>query len=150
MRKHLTCLSRSIPPNNKRNKVGHSLGGALAELDALYFTLNLPVGTSIKAMTYGTPRVGNIAFAQLIDSKARYNLRFFWYILTLNPKVPDFTRINNEKGQQFLRKDMKMESKSDILQTSSLSSLDDSWGFRTLTVRFILYRRGTLLRVLVS
>ncbi|KAF8236476.1 alpha/beta-hydrolase [Tricholoma matsutake] len=60
--------------------IGHSLGGALAELDALYFTLNLPVGTSIKAMTYGTPRVGNAEFAKLIDSK-----------------VLDFKRINNEK-----------------------------------------------------
>ncbi|KAF8806432.1 alpha/beta-hydrolase [Phlegmacium glaucopus] len=60
--------------------VGHSLGGALAELDALFLTLNLPSSTSIKAVTYGTPRVGNSAFAQLIDSK-----------------VPDFRRINNEK-----------------------------------------------------
>ncbi|KAF8893961.1 Alpha/Beta hydrolase protein [Infundibulicybe gibba] len=59
--------------------IGHSLGGALAELDALFFTLNLPAGTAIKAVTYGTPRVGNPAFAQLIDSK-----------------VPDFRRVNNE------------------------------------------------------
>jgi len=59
--------------------IGHSLGGALAELDALFFTLNLPPSTSIQAVTYGTPRVGNPAFAQFFDSK-----------------VPNFRRINNE------------------------------------------------------
>ncbi len=34
---------------------GHSLGGALAELDSLFFALNIPSAT-IKARTYGTPR----------------------------------------------------------------------------------------------
>ncbi|KAI0781969.1 Alpha/Beta hydrolase protein [Abortiporus biennis] len=60
--------------------VGHSLGGALAELDSLYMTLNLPSNIHVKGVTYGTPRVGNPAFAQLFDSK-----------------VADFQRINNEK-----------------------------------------------------
>ncbi|KAK0504705.1 alpha beta-hydrolase [Armillaria luteobubalina] len=59
--------------------VGHSLGGALAELDGLFFALNIP-SASIKVRTYGTPRVGNSAFAELIDSK-----------------TPDFMRINNER-----------------------------------------------------
>ncbi|OBZ71698.1 Lipase [Grifola frondosa] len=59
--------------------VGHSLGGALAELDALFMTLNLPSSIHVKAVTYGTPRVGNPAFASLFDSE-----------------VPDFVRINNE------------------------------------------------------
>ncbi|KDR75797.1 hypothetical protein GALMADRAFT_97687 [Galerina marginata CBS 339.88] len=58
--------------------VGHSLGGALAELDSLFLTVNIP-SASIKAVTFGTPRVGNPAFAQLIDAK-----------------VPNFGRINNE------------------------------------------------------
>jgi len=52
----------------------------LAELDALYLSLNLPSGSSIKVRTYGTPRVGNAAFASLLDSK-----------------VPDLERINNGK-----------------------------------------------------
>lgn len=37
--------------------IGHSLGGALAELDALYMSLNLPSSVKIKGVTYGTPRV---------------------------------------------------------------------------------------------
>ncbi|KAI0057779.1 alpha/beta-hydrolase [Artomyces pyxidatus] len=60
--------------------VGHSLGGALAELDSLFMKLNLPAGTAIKAVTYGTPRVGNPAYATYFDSQ-----------------VSDFTRVNNEQ-----------------------------------------------------
>lgn len=49
-------------------QVGHSLGGALAELDALFMTLNLPSNVHVKAVTYGTPRVGNAAWASFFDS----------------------------------------------------------------------------------
>lgn len=73
-------VKRLMSAKNTNNviAVGHSLGGALAELDALFFTLNLP-SANVRAVTYGTPRVGNPAFAQLIDAK-----------------VPNFMRINNE------------------------------------------------------
>ncbi|KAF8718982.1 hypothetical protein AX14_011606 [Amanita brunnescens Koide BX004] len=64
---------------NSLTLVGHSLGGAIAELDSLFFALNMP-GVSIKTVTYGVPRVGNAAFAQLIDEH-----------------IPDFTRVNNKK-----------------------------------------------------
>jgi len=53
-------------------QVGHSLGGALALLEALFLTVNIPTA-SVKSVTYGTPRVGNPAFAQLIDSKVISN-----------------------------------------------------------------------------
>ncbi|KAI0269945.1 alpha/beta-hydrolase [Gloeopeniophorella convolvens] len=59
--------------------VGHSLGGALAEIECMFMKLNLPAGTSIKGVTYGTPRVGNAAWANFFDSQ-----------------VPDFTRVNNK------------------------------------------------------
>ncbi|KAJ3506601.1 hypothetical protein NLJ89_g6780 [Agrocybe chaxingu] len=67
----LAEVKRLMTLKNTKNValVGHSLGGALAELDALFLTLNLPSGTAIKAVTYGTPRVGNASFASLIDSK---------------------------------------------------------------------------------
>ncbi|KAI0824923.1 alpha/beta-hydrolase [Trametes gibbosa] len=58
--------------------VGHSLGGAIAQLDSLFFTLNLPSNIHIKSMTYGTPRVGNPSYAAYFDTK-----------------VPDFSRINH-------------------------------------------------------
>ncbi|KAG1770893.1 Alpha/Beta hydrolase protein [Suillus placidus] len=60
--------------------VGHSLGGALAELDCVFMALNLPSSIAIKGVTYGTPRVGNPAWATLFDSM-----------------ISDFQRINNKK-----------------------------------------------------
>jgi predicted lipase len=50
------------------SQVGHSLGGALAALDAVFLALNLPSGSEVRGVTYGTPRVGNAAFAELLDS----------------------------------------------------------------------------------
>ncbi|KZV63744.1 alpha/beta-hydrolase [Peniophora sp. CONT] len=60
--------------------IGHSLGGALAELDSLYLSLNLPSGTKISGVTFGTPRVGNPDYATYFDSA-----------------VSNFTRVNNQQ-----------------------------------------------------
>ncbi|KAF9644329.1 alpha/beta-hydrolase [Thelephora ganbajun] len=49
--------------------VGHSLGGAIAELDTVYLRLNLPSSVTVNGVTYGTPRVGNPAWANWFDSK---------------------------------------------------------------------------------
>ncbi|PIL28231.1 hypothetical protein GSI_09643 [Ganoderma sinense ZZ0214-1] len=59
--------------------IGHSLGAALAELDTMFFGLNLP-NVYVKSVTYGTPRVGNDKWAGLFDAR-----------------VPDFIRISNKK-----------------------------------------------------
>ncbi|KIK93724.1 hypothetical protein PAXRUDRAFT_33881 [Paxillus rubicundulus Ve08.2h10] len=59
--------------------VGHSLGGALAELDCMFMALNLSPNVAIKGVTYGTPRVGNAAWASLFDAT-----------------ISDFHRINND------------------------------------------------------
>ncbi|KAI0732059.1 Alpha/Beta hydrolase protein [Fomitopsis betulina] len=58
--------------------IGHSLGGALAELDTVFLTLNLPSDITVIGRTFGTPRVGNPDWADLVDSQ-----------------VTDFTRMNN-------------------------------------------------------
>ncbi|KAJ8502579.1 hypothetical protein ONZ45_g11632 [Pleurotus djamor] len=58
--------------------VGHSLGGALATLDSLYFKLNLPSDIEIKTITFGAPRFGNEAFVKFFESK-----------------LPQFKRINH-------------------------------------------------------
>ncbi|KAF9644679.1 alpha/beta-hydrolase [Thelephora ganbajun] len=58
--------------------VGHSLGGALAELDSLFLRLNLPSDIPVRGVTYGTPRVGVPAYADYFNSK-----------------VDDFRRINH-------------------------------------------------------
>ncbi|KAG7443895.1 alpha/beta-hydrolase [Guyanagaster necrorhizus] len=46
---------------------GHSLGAALATLDALMFNDAL-TNVSIQTTTFGSPRVGNQAFADLVDA----------------------------------------------------------------------------------
>jgi predicted lipase len=48
--------------------VGHSLGAALALLDAMYLPLHLPAITSVRMVGYGMPRVGNAAFANYVDT----------------------------------------------------------------------------------
>lgn len=56
------------------------MGGALAQLDALFMRLNLPSTIHIKAVTYGTPRVGNPAYASYFDSmvsRGWYRDQFF-------------------------------------------------------------------------
>ncbi|KAG8713608.1 hypothetical protein FRC08_013044 [Ceratobasidium sp. 394] len=58
---------------------GHSLGGAISLIDALFLSINLP-DAQIKVVTHGMPRVGNPDFAALVDSK-----------------IPDMARINNER-----------------------------------------------------
>ncbi|KAF8306839.1 alpha beta-hydrolase [Clavulina sp. PMI_390] len=47
---------------------GHSLGSAIASIDAVYLKLNLPSSTTFKTVIHGTPRVGNQAFANYIDA----------------------------------------------------------------------------------
>ena len=49
--------------------VGHSLGGALALLDGVFLSLQLPKNVTVKVMSYGMPRVGNQAFANFVDSQ---------------------------------------------------------------------------------
>ncbi|GJE91296.1 lipase family protein [Phanerochaete sordida] len=59
--------------------VGHSLGAAIALLDAVYLPLHVS-GVSFQTVLYGLPRVGNQDFADYVDAH-----------------VTSFTRINNEE-----------------------------------------------------
>ncbi|KAF8510192.1 alpha/beta-hydrolase [Hysterangium stoloniferum] len=60
--------------------VGHSLGAAIALIDAVFLPLHLPSNIQFKVVGYGMPRVGNLAFAQYLDAH-----------------FPDLTRINNRE-----------------------------------------------------
>ena len=48
--------------------VGHSLGAAIALIDAVYLPLHLPSSTTFKYVGYALPRVGNPAFANYLDA----------------------------------------------------------------------------------
>ncbi|KAI0636121.1 lipase [Trametes polyzona] len=47
---------------------GHSLGAAIALLDAILIPLHIP-NTTVRYIGYGLPRVGNLAFANYVDSQ---------------------------------------------------------------------------------
>ncbi|KIY52535.1 lipase class 3 family protein, partial [Fistulina hepatica ATCC 64428] len=52
---------------NTLTVVGHSLGGAIALLDGVYFDIQLP-DADVIVITYGQPRVGNQAWANYVDA----------------------------------------------------------------------------------
>lgn len=66
----MSYICYSSKKETKGLQVGHSLGGALAELDAVFFTLNLPSAITVIGRTFGTPRVGNPDWADLVDTQA--------------------------------------------------------------------------------
>lgn len=48
--------------------VGHSSGGAIALLDAVYLPLHLPSAIKVSMIAYAVPRVGNQEFADYVDA----------------------------------------------------------------------------------
>ncbi|KAL0568267.1 hypothetical protein V5O48_013727 [Marasmius crinis-equi] len=71
----LAAVKSALSANsaNTVTVVGHSLGAAIAHLDALYLRLQLPTTTTVKMISYASPRVGNADFANFIDSKVPMN-----------------------------------------------------------------------------
>jgi len=65
---------------------GHSLGAAIAAMDALMLRQNLDSSVSINAVVFGLPRGGNVAFANLIDSQLGNQ---FTYVTHGNDPVPN-------------------------------------------------------------
>jgi len=68
--------------------VGHSMGGAIAELDTIYLRLNLPSSVPVRGVTYGTPRVGNPAWANWFNSQVNGNFIRVNHNLDPIPIVP--------------------------------------------------------------
>ena len=68
-------MIRCDTDHTRISQIGHSLGGALAELDSVFMSLNLPSNIHIKVVTYGKPRVGNPEWAALVNSKVRQTIQ---------------------------------------------------------------------------
>jgi len=49
--------------------VGHSAGGAVALLDAVFLSTQPSVDVAVNAITFGMPHVGNKAFADFVDRR---------------------------------------------------------------------------------
>ncbi|TFK69116.1 alpha/beta-hydrolase [Pluteus cervinus] len=65
----LSAVQSTLSSNNVSTVtiVGHSLGAALALLDGVFLPLHLP-DVNFSVIGYGTPRVGNEAFADYVDA----------------------------------------------------------------------------------
>ncbi|KAK7685860.1 hypothetical protein QCA50_011207 [Cerrena zonata] len=59
---------------------GHSLGAAIAMLDGVMLKMALPANVEVSAVVFGLPRVGNEAFANMVDKL-----------------LPSFTHVTNQK-----------------------------------------------------
>ncbi|KAG2423394.1 hypothetical protein HXX76_015359 [Chlamydomonas incerta] len=62
-------------PGSRLVGIGHSMGGALAQLAAIEFKLAYN-GTHATVYTFGAPRVGNLAYQQLFNSFIDVSWRF--------------------------------------------------------------------------
>eukprot|EP00300_Choanocystis_sp_HF-7_P042018 c8791_g1_i2.p1 GENE.c8791_g1_i2~~c8791_g1_i2.p1 ORF type:complete len:198 (+),score=39.97 c8791_g1_i2:24-596(+) len=74
---------------------GHSLGGALATLAAIDFRLAYPDALRISMVNFGSPRVGNHAFAQIYQTYLPTDVYRFVYdndIITATPPKPPAIR----------------------------------------------------------
>ncbi len=47
---------------------GHSLGAAIATLDATMLRMQLPSDVTVDSVVFGLPRVGNQQFADMVDA----------------------------------------------------------------------------------
>ncbi|KAG8999265.1 hypothetical protein FRB90_012117 [Tulasnella sp. 427] len=65
----LTTVKKVIAEKSatKVTLVGHSLGGAVALLESVYFKVQIP-SVTIKIVTFGVPRVGNPAWASYLST----------------------------------------------------------------------------------
>ena len=104
-------LSNFQSGSNSRDKpkvvfTGHSLGGALATLSALYFQCKYP-DVGISCITFGSPRVGDAQFAKLFNEKVRISYR---YVNDNDPVpcIPTSWRFQHVKGLVWLNQDKIM------------------------------------------
>lgn len=70
---------------NKVLVTGHSLGAAIATMDALMLRLNLPATVEMTTTVFGLPRGGNQAYANFVDATLGGN---FTYVTNQHDPVP--------------------------------------------------------------
>ena len=100
--------------NNENIKLifsGHSLGGAIATIASLHFKYKYP-NQDISCITFGSPRVGCINFANLFNNKINNSVRF----VNDNDPVPCFPtpwRFKHVVGLNWINKD-KIENEISV------------------------------------
>ncbi|MGI9554349.1 MAG: lipase family protein [Vampirovibrionia bacterium] len=86
---------------------GHSLGGALATIGSLHYSLIYP-DKDISCVTFGSPRVGDERFVALFDERISNSIR---YVNDNDPIpcLPTRWRFKHVKGLQWLNQDQIQE-----------------------------------------
>ncbi|TDL26635.1 alpha/beta-hydrolase [Rickenella mellea] len=85
---------------------GHSLGAAIATMDALMFKLNLDPSIDITTTVFGLPRGGNPAFADFIDQKLGSSFTFLTNKNDPVPTVPpQFIGYKHSQGEVHIQSD---------------------------------------------
>lgn len=78
---------------------GHSLGGALATIASLYFSIHHPtIRTKIYCVTFGSPRVGTKKFKKIYNKHVINSYRFVNHndpIPKLPPKIMSFSHVHS-------------------------------------------------------
>ncbi|KAF9256516.1 alpha/beta-hydrolase [Marasmius fiardii PR-910] len=98
----LTAVQQALSANSADTVtvVGTSLGAALALVNAVYLRLQLPSAVAVKVISYGSPRVGNKAFADLVDSLLPGMISFVTnkkdYVPTFPPQFLGYAHPNGE------------------------------------------------------
>ena len=85
---------------------GHSLGGALATVSALNYSYEYP-DAEIDCVTFGSPRVGDIKFAEYFDERIDNSYRFVNDNDPI-PCIPTAWRYKHVKGCVWLYEDQVM------------------------------------------
>jgi len=83
---------------------GHSLGAAIATMDALMLKQNLPSSIQLSTTVFGLPRGGNQAYANFIDSALG---KTFTFVTNQNDPVPTlpprFLEFQHSQGEIHIR-----------------------------------------------
>lgn len=96
-------IHRNYAVHKKIIFAGHSLGGALATISALYFSYLYP-DLIIHCITLGSPRVGDTQFVKLFNQRIPHSYR---YVNDNDPVpcLPTAWRFEHVKGLRWLHED---------------------------------------------
>jgi predicted lipase len=137
----LSAVQKTLSTRNLSSVtvVGHSLGAALALLDGVFFSLQLPENVTVKVTSYGMPRVGNQAFADFVDSQLSGRVTHVNNQEDPVPVVPgEFLGFHHPSGEIHILDSGAWDACSGACVSSSFVSL---WGELCLTLRKLLRSR---------
>ena len=97
---------------------GHSYGGALAQLTALYYSKNyIYTGNVYTCVTFGSTKVGGSEFVKLFNSSVEFSHRFVCFLDPI-PSYPGWLLYSHTKGEYILNNGLGC---CDFLKTTTLT-----------------------------